>query len=46
LNKFFVTYKRLEPHKFVKFKTWKNAEEAKKIIEYAVNLYKKKSIKK
>ena len=42
IQEFFETYKRLEPHKWVKFKTWKNAKEAKKIIEYAINLYKKK----
>lgn len=46
IQEFFETYKRLEPHKFVKSKTWRNAEEAKKIIEYAINLYKKKSSKK
>ncbi len=45
IQEFFETYKRLEPHKFVKFKTWKNAQEAQKIVDYAVNLY-KKSIKK
>lgn len=42
IQEFFETYKRLEPHKWVKFKTWKNAKEAKRIIEYAINLYKKK----
>ena len=41
IQEFFETYKRLEPRKWVKFKTWKNAEEAKKIINYAINLYKK-----
>ena len=45
IQEFFETYKRLEPHKFVKFKNWKNAQEAQKIVDYAVNLY-KKSIKK
>jgi inorganic pyrophosphatase len=42
IQEFFETYKRLEPHKWVKFKTWKNAKEAKKIIEYSINIYKKK----
>ena len=42
IQEFFETYKRLEPHKWVKFKTWKNADEAKKIIEYSINIYKKK----
>ena len=46
IQEFFETYKRLEPHKWVKFKTWKNADEAKKIIEYAINLYKKNKAKK
>lgn len=42
IQEFFETYKRLEPHKWVKFKTWKNADEAKKIIEHSINIYKKK----
>jgi len=46
MQEFFETYKRLEPHKWVKFKVWKNADEAKKVIEYAINLYKKRKIKK
>lgn len=41
IQEFFETYKRLEAHKFVKFEAWKNAEEAKKIVKYAINLYKK-----
>ena len=41
IQEFFETYKRLEPRKWVKFKAWKNAEEAKKTINYAINLYKK-----
>ena len=45
IQEFFETYKRLEPRKWVKFKAWKNAEEAKKVIEYAVNLYKKTFMK-
>jgi inorganic pyrophosphatase len=42
IQEFFEVYKRLEPHKWVKFKAWENAQEAKKIINYAINLYKKK----
>jgi len=41
IQEFLETYKRLEPRKWVKFKAWKNADEAKKIIDYAINLYKK-----
>ena len=36
IQEFFETYKRLEPHKWVRFKEWKNAEEAMKIVEYAI----------
>jgi len=42
IQEFFEVYKRLEPKKWVKFKAWKNAGEAKKIINYAINLYKQK----
>lgn len=42
IQEFFEIYKRLEPLKWVKFKTWKNAQEAKKIVRYAMALYKKK----
>jgi len=41
IREFFETYKRLEPRKFVSFKARKEAGEAKKIIKYAMNLYKK-----
>jgi len=40
IQEFFETYKRLEPKKWVKFKTWKDAEDAQKIVDYALNLYK------
>ena len=40
IQEFFEVYKRLEPRKWVRYKTWKNAEEAKKIVKYAMNLYK------
>lgn len=43
IQEFFETYKRLEPKKWVKIKCWKNCEEAKKLIDYAMNLYKKSS---
>ncbi len=39
IQEFFETYKRLEPHKWSKFKTWKDAEEAKKLINYAMKLF-------
>jgi inorganic pyrophosphatase len=40
IQEFFETYKRLEPRKWVRFKAWKDVEEAEKLIEYAVSLYK------
>ncbi|MEM5834767.1 MAG: inorganic diphosphatase [Candidatus Aenigmatarchaeota archaeon] len=42
IQEFFETYKRLEPHKFSRFKEWKNSKEAKEIVIYANNFYKKK----
>jgi len=42
IQEFFETYKKLEPKKWVKFKAWKNATEAKKIVKYAIELYKKR----
>jgi inorganic pyrophosphatase len=45
IQEFFETYKRLEPHKWVKFKEWKNAEEAAKIVEYAVKKFKELKIR-
>ena len=42
IQEFFETYKRLEPKKWAKFKEWKNAKEAKKVINFALKLYKKK----
>jgi inorganic pyrophosphatase len=42
IQEFFETYKRLEPKKWAKFKEWRNAKAAKKIINFALNLYKKK----
>jgi len=45
IQEFFEVYKRLEPKKWVKFKTWKNAEEAQKIIDYAISLYRQRKLK-
>ena len=42
IQEFFETYKRLEPHKWVKFKEWTNAEEAKKIVNCTIAKYKEK----
>jgi inorganic pyrophosphatase len=41
IQEFFTTYKRLEPHKWTKVKGWKNAQEAKKIVEASIANYKK-----
>ncbi len=41
IQEFYETYKRLEPHKWVKFKEWKKAEDAQKIVSYAINQFKK-----
>lgn len=41
IQEFFETYKRLEPNKWVRFKAWKDADEAKKIIKDSMDLYKK-----
>jgi len=45
IREFFETYKRLEPHKWVKFKGWKNAEEAKKIVNYSIKRFKGLNVK-
>jgi len=39
IQEFFETYKRLEPHKWAKAKEWKNAQEAKEIVNYAMKKY-------
>jgi inorganic pyrophosphatase len=39
IQEFFETYKRLEPHKWVKIEEWLNAEKAQKIVEYAAEKY-------
>lgn len=46
IQEFFETYKRLEPHKWSRFKAWKDAEEAEKLIDYAMKLYLEKIAKK
>ena len=43
IQEFYETYKRLEPHKWVKFKEWKNAVYAKDIVNYTINQFKMKS---
>jgi len=42
IQEFFEVYKRLEPKKWVKFKEWRNAEEAKKIVNYAIKLFRER----
>lgn len=39
IQEFFETYKRLEPHKWVKVKDWENAATAKEIVKYAAEKY-------
>jgi len=41
IQEFFEIYKRLEPRKWTKFKTWKNSMEAKKLINSAIQQFKK-----
>ncbi|MCW4047277.1 MAG: inorganic diphosphatase [Candidatus Bathyarchaeota archaeon] len=45
IQEFFETYKRLEPHKWAKTKEWKNAKEAKEIVNYSMELYREKMMK-
>ena len=40
IQEFFETYKRLEPHKWARFKEWRNAEKAKKVVNYATKKFK------
>jgi len=44
IQEFYETYKRLDPHKWVKFKEWKTAKDAKEIVEYGINLFKNKKL--
>jgi len=46
IQEFFEVYKRLEPRKWVKFKAWKKAQEARKIVSYALDLYKRRTSEK
>jgi len=39
IQEFFETYKRLEPHKWVKFKEWRNAEGAASIATDSMSKY-------
>jgi len=45
IQEFFETYKRLEPHKWVKFKEWKNVKEATKIVDYSIKRFKGLNVK-
>jgi inorganic pyrophosphatase len=40
IQEFFEIYKRLEPHKWAKFKEWKDAEETWKIVCYSMDKFK------
>lgn len=42
IQEFFETYKRLEPHKYANFKAWEDAEKARKIIQYAIDMFNKR----
>ena len=45
IQEFFETYKRLEPHKWVKVREWKDAQAAREIVEYAMEKYRELSQK-
>lgn len=45
IQEFFETYKRLEQRKWTKFKEWKNAEETRKIVNYAIKRFKDLNVK-
>ena len=45
IQEFFETYKRLEPHKWVKIREWKNAQQAWEIVKYAMEKYRELSEK-
>ena len=40
IQEFFETYKRLEPHKWARFREWKNAEAARQTVNYAIERFK------
>jgi inorganic pyrophosphatase len=39
IQEFFETYKRLEPHKWVVAREWKNAKETMEIVKYSMEKY-------
>ena len=41
IQEFFETYKRLEPHKWVKIRGWQTAESEHEIVQYASEQYEK-----
>jgi len=41
IQEFFETYKRLEPHKWARFKEWKDSHDAQKIVTYSMEKYRK-----
>lgn len=45
IQEFFETYKRLEPHKWVKFKDWRDHEGAKHIVSASMKRYKKECLR-
>ncbi len=42
ITHFFEVYKALEPNKFVKVRGWEGIDKAKKLIEHATDLYKRR----
>ncbi|MEM1549735.1 MAG: inorganic diphosphatase [Candidatus Methanomethylicia archaeon] len=42
IREFFEAYKKLEPGKWVKFKSWEDAEKAKEIVMESIELFKRK----
>ncbi|MFX1454662.1 MAG: inorganic diphosphatase [Promethearchaeota archaeon] len=40
IQEFYETYKRLEPHKWVNFKEWKNSKNAGEIVDYSIKRFK------
>ena len=43
IQEFFETYKRLEPHKWVKIKEWQGSQNAQKIVTYSIEKYQKRA---
>lgn len=42
IKEFFETYKRLEPKKWVRFKTWRGVEGATRIVNDSIDMYREK----